>query len=204
MLYALVRSYKKILFLQDFTLERARTEMTTRARANSNASAGALIKPAVAGASLSDGSDTEAPAVISAKAKGKQPERGADEASTSTQFAPTEDWVSTWKPGLRLATLLQVLRIIAPRIELLCATNPLTTDQQVLRYLRSDELTTTLPKSHDKLPRGRQFQWVAPVAMWFRSLLWSQCYLAGRERLGIWNHTQVQLFQIKADPKRKP
>jgi hypothetical protein len=209
LMYALVRSQKKIALLKDFTLAKVVVERKARSRSNSTNDPPAerkqrrSINIAPVGTSLSDEEDEivdDLTVEISDKARGKLPDY-AQQPSTSTAnsaFAPTEDWVSTWQPGLKLATLISVLDLVTPKIETLCAANPLTTDQQVLRYLSSDQVFQALPSMPDteKTPRGKRFHVSTAVRSWLNSVLWSHIYVTGREPLGIWNSTAVRLFQV--------
>lgn len=124
--------------------------------------------------------------------KGKGPDNEA-------KFIPTEDWISSWQPGLRLAAILEMLELIHPKIDLLYAANPLTTDQQVLRYLQSEELAPLIANITIITSPPVGFEWSSNARLWLRGLIWGQCYVAGRERYGVWNGTQVKLFQIKSN-----
>ena len=96
--------------------------------------------------------------------------------------------------------MLSVLDVISPKVETLCMANPLTADQQVIRYLRSNELKQTLPAmiGSDKKPIGRRFLWTSHVAAWFRSLIWVSAYSSARDHgAGAWNATDVHVFTLK-------
>ncbi|RKP06028.1 hypothetical protein THASP1DRAFT_25569, partial [Thamnocephalis sphaerospora] len=187
--------------------------------------------------------DAPIPRILSSKAIGKLPvgvsplsiqaarsnasSPAATPTPTRSTFSPTEDWVSTWQPGLKLDTLIAVLDVVVPQVEALCASSSLASDQEVLTLLRSDELIQALPlpqvaprgsddseaennEGHDAValvrprrlsmsaPAQRPFKWSPSVSVWFRSLLWGHVYVIGRAPLGIWNGTAIQLFQVKS------
>ncbi|RUS19921.1 high-temperature-induced dauer-formation protein-domain-containing protein [Endogone sp. FLAS-F59071] len=110
-------------------------------------------------------------------------------------FVPTEDWVSTWLPKLPLATVLTLLNHLVPQVEDLCSTQSLTTDGQVLEFLRSATLVGIVPPPHSV--QVRRFLWGEALVIWFRSLLWGQAYVASLASFGVWNGTNIKLFQIK-------
>ncbi|KAI7863832.1 high-temperature-induced dauer-formation protein-domain-containing protein [Spinellus fusiger] len=110
-------------------------------------------------------------------------------------FVPTEEWFYRWYSQLSLQTTLLLLEHLVPQVEAKCATEALTTDAQVLEFLRQITLVGILP--HPQPIFIRKFQWGEALFIWFRSMLWGQAYVSSIAEYGAWNGTQVKLFQIK-------
>ncbi|KAG0175125.1 hypothetical protein DFQ30_000608 [Apophysomyces sp. BC1015] len=110
-------------------------------------------------------------------------------------FIPTADWVSKWHSELQLQPILTMLDNLIPQVEEMCTTQSLTTDQQVLDFLRTVTLVGILPPPQPIFIR--KFQWGEALVIWFRSMLWGQAYVSSISSYGPWNGTQVKLFQIK-------
>ncbi|ORZ03659.1 high-temperature-induced dauer-formation protein-domain-containing protein [Syncephalastrum racemosum] len=120
-------------------------------------------------------------------------------------FLPTEEWVQSWQKHLPLEPLLVLLEHLTPQVEALCSTQTLTSDGQVLEFLRNNTLVGILPP-----PQAifiRKFRWGEALVIWFRSMLWGQAYVSSITEYCPWNGTQVKLFQIKqqlADSPQQP
>ncbi|CAI2180637.1 19593_t:CDS:10 [Funneliformis geosporum] len=110
-------------------------------------------------------------------------------------FVPTEDWVSSWHSHFPLGTILILLGELVPKIEDICVSRSINSDQPVLEFLRKVTMVGILPPPQPILIR--KFQWSEASVVWFSSLLWGQIYLASSNYLGIFNGTQVKLFFIK-------
>ncbi|KAL0097800.1 high-temperature-induced dauer-formation protein-domain-containing protein [Phycomyces blakesleeanus] len=110
-------------------------------------------------------------------------------------FVPTEEWWSRWHSQLPLQPILLLLEHLVPQVEAKCAAESLTTDAQVLEFLRQITLVGILP--HPQPIFIRKFQWGEALFIWFRSMLWGQAYVSSLSEYGAWNGTQVKLFQIK-------
>ncbi|KAI9026658.1 high-temperature-induced dauer-formation protein-domain-containing protein [Phycomyces nitens] len=110
-------------------------------------------------------------------------------------FTPTEEWWSRWHSQLPLQTILLLLEQLVPQVEAKCAAESLTTDAQVLEFLRQITLVGILP--HPQPIFIRKFQWGEALFIWFRSMLWGQAYISSISEYSPWNGTQVKLFQIK-------
>ncbi|RIA98985.1 high-temperature-induced dauer-formation protein [Glomus cerebriforme] len=149
-------------------------------------------------------------APLSEKARGKLPEgvtvasrrRSNENNNVITPFAvgksgfvPTEDWVSSWHSHLPLGTILILLGELIPKIEAICVSQSINSDQPVLEFLRKITMVGILPPPQSILIR--KFQWSEASVVWFSSLLWGQIYLAASNYLGVFNGTQVKLFFVK-------
>ncbi|KAL0089759.1 high-temperature-induced dauer-formation protein-domain-containing protein [Phycomyces blakesleeanus] len=168
---------------------------------------------------------------VSDKVRGKRPEhllsRGTSEGSLSFQgfrqgrsssvvstaslmpgakhgFTPTEEWVQKWHDQLPLKTILATLDYLVPQIEAMCTTQSLTSDQQILDFLRHQSLSGILPQPQPL--SMHRFQWNESLVIWFRSMLWGQTYVSSIANHGPWNGTSVKLFQIKQQetPQNEP
>ncbi|KAI7852075.1 high-temperature-induced dauer-formation protein-domain-containing protein, partial [Circinella umbellata] len=131
---------------------------------------------------------------LSEKARGKLPESTTENASstsslastTSTStvqlpgakngFTATEDWVSQWHSQLPLHPILVLLEHLVPQVQTLCSTQALTSDAQVLEFLRGMTLVGILPAPQPIFIR--KFRWGEALVIWFRSMLWGQAYVA--------------------------
>ena len=110
-------------------------------------------------------------------------------------FIATEDWVSQWHSQLPLQPILVLLEHLVPQVQTLCSTQALTSDAQVLEFLRGMTLVGILPAPQPIFIR--KFRWGEALVIWFRSMLWGQAYVASMTDYCPWGGTQVKLFQIK-------
>ncbi|CAG8640195.1 11015_t:CDS:10 [Rhizophagus irregularis] len=151
---------------------------------------------------------------LSEKARGKLPEgvtvasrRRSNESNNvitpfavgKSGFVPTEDWVSSWHSHLPLGTILILLGELIPKIEDICISQSINSDQPVLEFLRKATMVGILPPPQSILIR--KFQWSEASVVWFSSLLWGQIYLASSNYLGVFNGTHVKLFLVKPSTK---
>ncbi|ORX63181.1 hypothetical protein DM01DRAFT_1331256 [Hesseltinella vesiculosa] len=115
---------------------------------------------------------------------------------TYSKFKPTDPWVQLWYPQFPMETIRAMLGYLVPQVEKKCTQEGLTTDAQILGYLRSVTMVGILPQRHPIFIR--KFQWGEALVIWFRSMLWGQAYLAAMlSHHSPWNGTNVRLFQIK-------
>ncbi|CAO3591862.1 unnamed protein product [Absidia cylindrospora] len=115
---------------------------------------------------------------------------------TLQKFTPTEEWVSLWFPQFPLETIQVLLNYLVPLVEEKCTLEGLTTDAQVLDFLRSVTMVGILPQRHGIFIR--KFQWGEALVIWFRSMLWGQAYISSMHTSSSpWNGTLIKLFQIK-------
>ncbi|KAI8098903.1 high-temperature-induced dauer-formation protein-domain-containing protein [Halteromyces radiatus] len=122
---------------------------------------------------------------------------------TFQKFSPTEEWVSLWFPQFPVETIRVLLDYLVPLVEEKCTTEGLTTDAQVLEFLRSVTLVGILPQRHAIFIR--KFQWGEALVIWFRSMLWGQAYISSMHTLvSPWNGTLIRLFQIKHEIPSSP
>ncbi|KAI8072622.1 high-temperature-induced dauer-formation protein-domain-containing protein [Gongronella butleri] len=112
------------------------------------------------------------------------------------KFKATEAWVQLWFPQFPVDTIRATLGYLVPQVEKKCQIEGLTTDAQILDYLRTVTMVGILPQRHPIFIR--KFQWGEALVIWFRSMLWGQAYLAAMlSQHSPWNGTNVRLFQIK-------
>lgn len=110
-------------------------------------------------------------------------------------FTPTQAWVDSWKPMLPMGPVLMMLDHLVPQVKDLCTSQSLTSDALVLDFLRKVTLVGILP--HPQPIHIRHFQWGEALVIWFRSMLWGQAYVFSLSGAGVWNGTNIKLFQIK-------
>ncbi|RKP38976.1 high-temperature-induced dauer-formation protein-domain-containing protein [Dimargaris cristalligena] len=134
-----------------------------------------------------------------------RPSNGGGSPVTGLDFYPTLEWFNSWYPKLPLRGILILLDATVPYVQDHLAQNPLQSDTQVLVLLRSNEFHQRLPRDLDAATNGaappiaiRHLRWSKPLSAWYRGLLWSQIYVAGTAPLGLWNGTNIQLFQVKS------
>ncbi|KAI8334287.1 high-temperature-induced dauer-formation protein-domain-containing protein [Chlamydoabsidia padenii] len=122
---------------------------------------------------------------------------------TMQKFTPTEEWVSLWFPQFPIETIQVLLNYLVPLVEEKCTSEGLTTDAQVLDFLRSITMVGILPHRHGIFIR--KFQWGEALVIWFRSMLWGQAYISSMHALSSpWNGTLIKLFQIKHELPPSP
>lgn len=108
----------------------------------------------------------------------------ASPSTDSTSFRPGQAWLDQWVHTLPLHTLVNILASPSP--------------------------PATLPPNIEKTaPRIHSFEWTSLSLGWYESLLWGSIFAAEvqvqqRGTLGIWNHTHIRLFRVKADAAHGP
>ncbi|KAM9844271.1 protein HID1 isoform 3-T3 [Aulostomus maculatus] len=114
--------------------------------------------------------------------------------STSTFWAPTPEWVLSWKCKLPLQTIMRLLQVLVPQVEKICIDKGLTDESEILKFLQHGTLVGLLPVPHPILIR--KYQANAGTAMWFRTYMWGVVYLRNVDP-PIWYDTDVRLFEIQ-------
>ncbi|KAI9321708.1 high-temperature-induced dauer-formation protein-domain-containing protein [Dichotomocladium elegans] len=171
--------------------------------------------------------DAAAPATesLSDKARGKRPEGSSSAAELSSVgpqrqmsttsvssmstiatvlpgakngFLPTDSWVREWHQQLPLHPTLVLLEYLVPQVQTMCSAQSLTSDAQVLDFLRGITLVGILPPPQPIFIR--KFRWGEALVIWFRSMLWGQAYVSSITDYCPWSGTLVKLFQIKQQP----
>lgn len=103
--------------------------------------------------------------------------------------------MSQWHSQLPHEPIMVLLDHLVPQVKDLCTTQALTSDAQVLDFLRGITLVGILP--HPRPIFIRKFRWGEALVIWFRSMLWGQAYVSSISDYSPWSGTQVKLFQIK-------
>ncbi|ORZ19392.1 high-temperature-induced dauer-formation protein-domain-containing protein [Absidia repens] len=188
-IYAVVRNHNRFEKLFKFTLSSGLAEIEHHRRLKEERQQSSTVQQANA-----DGSQ---PAD-----RQHEPNRRSSSASSFTpmytlqKFTPTEEWVSLWFPQFPLETIQVLLNYLVPLVEEKCTLEGLTTDAQVLDFLRSVTMVGILPQRHGIFIR--KFQWGEALVIWFRSMLWGQAYISSMHTSSSpWNGTLIKLFQIK-------
>lgn len=109
-------------------------------------------------------------------------------------WAPTSEWVETWKNKLPLQTIMRLLQVLVPQVEKICIDKGLTDESEILKFLQHGTLVGLLPVPHPILIR--KYQANAGTNHWFRTYLWGIIYLRNVEP-PIWYDTDVKLFEIQ-------
>uniref|UniRef100_A0A665VX20 Protein HID1-like n=1 Tax=Echeneis naucrates TaxID=173247 RepID=A0A665VX20_ECHNA len=126
---------------------------------------------------------------------GRDNERRRLSSASSTSFwAPTPEWVLSWKCKLPLQTIMRLLQVLVPQVEKICIDKGLTDESEILKFLQHGTLVGLLPVPHPILIR--KYQANAGTAMWFRTYMWGVVYLRNVDP-PIWYDTDVRLFEIQ-------
>ncbi|XP_029692117.1 protein HID1 isoform X2 [Takifugu rubripes] len=120
--------------------------------------------------------------------------RRRSSASSTSLWAPTPDWVLSWKCKLPLQTIMRLLQVLVPQVEKICIDKGLTDESEILKFLQHGTLVGLLPVPHPILIR--KYQPNAGTAMWFRTYMWGVIYLRNVDP-PIWYDTDVRLFEIQ-------
>lgn len=115
-------------------------------------------------------------------------------ASSSSDWAPTPDWVLSWKSKLPLQTIMRLLQVLVPQVEKICIDKGLTDESEILRFLQHGTLVGLLPVPHPILIR--KYQANEGTALWFRTYMWGIIYLRNVDP-PVWYDTDVKLFEIQ-------
>ncbi|XP_037331708.2 protein HID1 isoform X2 [Pungitius pungitius] len=120
--------------------------------------------------------------------------RPLSRAPSTSFWAPTPEWVLSWKCKLPLQTIMRLLQVLVPQVEKICIDKGLTDESEILKFLQHGTLVGLLPVPHPILIR--KYQANAGTAMWFRTYMWGVVYLRNVDP-PIWYDTDVRLFEIQ-------
>ena len=90
-------------------------------------------------------------------------------------WAPTSDWVQSWKGKLPLQTIMRLLQELVPQVEKICMDRGLTDESEIIKFLQHGTLVGLLPVPHPILIR--KYQPNSGTVMWFRTYMWGVVYL---------------------------
>ena len=90
-------------------------------------------------------------------------------------WAPTSEWVLSWKPKFPLQTIMRLLQVLVPQVEKICIDKGLTDETEILKFLQNGTLVGLLPVPHPILIR--KYQPNVGTIMWFRTYMWGVVYL---------------------------
>ncbi|RXN08927.1 HID1-like protein [Labeo rohita] len=114
--------------------------------------------------------------------------------SSSSDWAPTPEWVQSWKSKLPLQTIMRLLQVLVPQVEKICIDRGLTDESEILKFLQHGTLVGLLPVPHPILIR--KYQANEGTALWFRTYIWGLIYLRNVDP-PVWYDTDVKLFEIQ-------
>ncbi|XP_057310816.1 protein HID1-like isoform X1 [Hydractinia symbiolongicarpus] len=109
-------------------------------------------------------------------------------------FAPTSEWVHSWKQKLPLQTIMRLLQVLVPQVEKICIDKGLTDESEIIKFLQHGTLVGLLPVPHPILIR--KYQANSGTQLWFRTYMWGIIYLRNIDP-PIWYDTDVRLFEIQ-------
>jgi len=113
---------------------------------------------------------------------------------SSSEWAPTSEWVQSWKGKLPLQTIMRMLQVLVPQVEKICIDKNLTDESEILKFLQHGTLVGLLPVPHPILIR--KYQANSGTTSWFRTYMWGVIYLRNIDP-PIWYDTAVKLFDIQ-------
>ncbi|KAI8038672.1 hypothetical protein M5D96_008580 [Drosophila gunungcola] len=110
------------------------------------------------------------------------------------RWAPTPEWIVSWRSKLPLQTIMRLLQVLVPQVEKICIDKGLTDESEILKFLQHGTLVGLLPVPHPILIR--KYQANAGTTAWFRTYIWGVIYLRNVDP-AIWYDTEVKLFEIQ-------
>jgi hypothetical protein len=110
------------------------------------------------------------------------------------EWAPTTEWVRSWKEKLPLQTIMRLLQVLVPQVEKICIDKGLTDESEILKFLQHGTLVGLLPVPHPILIR--KYQSNPGTTAWFRTYMWAVIFLRNIDP-PIWYDTEVKLFEIQ-------
>jgi len=164
-------------------------DSTSLSSAKSHASEVSSVQP---GTEINLGGDPEKD--VDTEVEEENNAQTIDDVFTPEEWAPTSEWVSTWKNQLPLQTVMRMLQVLVPQVEKMCIDKGLTDESEILRFLQNGTLVGLLPVPHPILIR--RYQANPGTALWFRTYMWGVLYLRTTDP-AIWFDTDVKLFQVQ-------
>jgi len=109
-------------------------------------------------------------------------------------FAPTEEWLRSWKRVLPLNTIIRLLNVLVPQIEKICVERGIVSEEEILKYLSSGTLVGLLPVPHPIMIR--KYKPHSGTYVWATVTMWGIIYLRNLNP-PIWLGTKVSLFFVR-------
>ena len=141
--------------------------------------------------------------------------------SGPNDFIPTTPWIETWLPELPLHTMLTLIKALSPHMPSAATSSPDSSSSPRTSFLAFLPKTAFEPQIatilSDPTPiRVHIFEWSTLSLGWYESLLWGLIYsaemvvgtAAGATAIpgavGVWNGTNVKLFQVQEGKREGP
>ena len=141
--------------------------------------------------------------------------------SGPNDFIPTTPWIETWLPELPLHTMLTLIKALSPHMPAAATSSPDSSSSPRTSFLAFLPKTASEPQIatilSDPTPiRIHIFEWSTLSLGWYESLLWGLIYstemvvgtAAGATAIpgavGVWNGTNVKLFQVQEGKREGP
>eukprot|EP00123_Amoebidium_parasiticum_P015452 comp22978_c1_seq1/m.36551 comp22978_c1_seq1/g.36551 ORF comp22978_c1_seq1/g.36551 comp22978_c1_seq1/m.36551 type:complete len:832 (-) comp22978_c1_seq1:91-2586(-) len=112
------------------------------------------------------------------------------------KWAPTAEWIASWKQVLPLQTCLSLIEGMAPQVEEMCAREDVSDEHSVMEFLRNGTLVGLLPVPHPITVR--KYNSVARTFVWLSAYLWGMIYLR-HSSPPLWRNTTVSLFEVRLE-----
>ena len=135
----------------------------------------------------------EDPSTVS-KPTRKRPEEVEQQMYSSEEWAPTKEWVASWRKKLPLQTIMRLLQVLVPQVEKICIDKNLTDESEIITFLQNGTLVGLLPVPHPILMR--KYQPNAATSVWFRKYMWGLVFLRNTAP-PIWCETNIKLFEVQ-------
>lgn len=101
--------------------------------------------------------------------------RSSSHKNDHSQWAPTAEWLQSWKSKLPIQTIQRLLQVLVPQVEKICRDRGLTDESEIIKFLQHGTLVGLLPVPHPILIR--KYQANLATNTWFRTYMWSVIYL---------------------------
>lgn len=215
--YAIIRAHKRFEELSTFTLSSAVAE-ARKSRADRRAASSSSTTTTTAVTTASNGDPSE-------KARGKmrassstasiptlsQTEEDESEPREMVErrdeapfvgkhgFVPTEAWVSSWRSGLPLDSIMILLAELRPRIFDIGSDSPHESPGRAIDFLKSASLAGLLPETDSTAFRKRKFLDTPQSIAWLASLVYGSVYVSSLELV---REVPVQLFTVATLPRK--
>eukprot|EP01134_Creolimax_fragrantissima_P005454 CFRG5454T1 len=108
-------------------------------------------------------------------------------------WAPTAEWIQSWKASIPLSTSLILVRSLGPKVDDYCERND-TSESDIVDLLKAGTIVGLLPRpSQIYLRKYQPERYDGP---WLAAFLWGLMYVKYRKP-GLWLQTSVKLFEVK-------
>jgi hypothetical protein len=141
-------------------------DQLTHAMDANSLEAGKAISATTGGSLVQPGMDISISEIAGVGDKDEDSENKSELSQLAEKWAPTTDWINSWKNKMPLQTVMRMLQVLVPQVEKMCIDKGLTDESEILRFLQNGTLVGLLPVPHPILIR--RYQANPGTSMWFR------------------------------------